>query len=94
MLKELGNDDREVVISTHQLCDYLRVAETRFRSLDSLYVQSIAPGIKKRKRSETPPEEITSSDEARYAEQEERTAKRIANGDPDYETEPSGSSSQ
>lgn len=45
----------------------------------------IAPGIKKRKRSETPEDRIASGDEAWYVKQEERTAKRIAGDDPDYE---------
>jgi hypothetical protein len=40
--------------------------------------------VKKRKRSETPPEEIKADDEVRYAEQEERAAKR-ADHDIDYE---------
>jgi hypothetical protein len=39
--------------------------------------------IRKRKRSETPPEAIGSSDEARYAEQEKRASKR-ADYDMDY----------
>ena len=46
---------------------------------------SILPGVKKRKRSETPPERIASDDEARYAEQVERAAKRMADNDSDYE---------
>jgi hypothetical protein len=33
--------------------------------------------IKKRRRTPTPPEEITSSDEVKYAEQEERVAKHV-----------------
>jgi len=52
---------------------------------ESLGERSIGPGVKKRKRSETAPEEITSGDESRYIEQEERAAKRMADGDPDYE---------
>jgi hypothetical protein len=52
--------------------------------LESLGEHSIAPGLKKRKRSETPPDRITSGDEARYAEQEERAAKHMADDDPDY----------
>lgn len=46
--------------------------------------QSLAKEVKKRKRSETPPEDIRTGDEARYAEQEERAAKR-ANHDMDYQ---------
>lgn len=50
-----------------------------------LVKHSILPGVKKRKRSETPPERIASDNEARYIEQEERAAKRMADDDPDYE---------
>jgi hypothetical protein len=59
---------------------------------ESLGEHLVGPGIKKRKRSETPPEEITSNDEARYVEQEERAAKRIAEDDLDYESLSIGSS--
>jgi hypothetical protein len=45
---------------------------------------SLGNNVKKRKRSETPPEEIRSNDEARHVEQEERAAKR-ADHDMDYE---------
>ena len=46
--------------------------------LESLGEHSIAPGLKKRKRSETPPNQITSGDEAGYVKQEERAAKHMA----------------
>ena len=53
--------------------------------LESLGEHSIASRLKKRKRSETPPDQITSSDEAKYVKQEERAAKRMADDDRDYE---------
>jgi hypothetical protein len=81
---ELGDEGRELVISTRQLCEYLDAAETMVGGVELLGEHSLHPGIKKRKRSETPPEEINSGDEARYVEQEERAAKRIAEGDSDY----------
>jgi len=62
--------------------------------LESLGEHSLAPGLKKRKRSETPPDEIASSDEAIYAEQEERTAKRMLQEDSDYEGSPIQDSSE
>ena len=46
-----------------------------------------AKEVKKRKRSATPPEEITAGDEARYAEEERRVAKR-ADYDMDYQDNP------
>jgi hypothetical protein len=60
------------------------MAETKVQRLESLSRSLIAPGLRKRKRSETPPEQITSSDEARYTEQEERVARRMEDKDPDY----------
>ncbi|KAK2765091.1 hypothetical protein FQN54_008790 [Arachnomyces sp. PD_36] len=82
---EIGEEKRELVVSTQELCQYLAAAETKVQQLSSLGKHSIAPGVKKRKRSETPPDQITSGDEARYIEQEERTAKRVEGDDSDYE---------
>jgi len=82
-----------LVVTTQQLCEYLDAAETMAGPLESLGEHSIAPGLKKRKRSETPPDQITSGDEARYVKQEERAAKRMADDDPDYENTSMGSSS-
>lgn len=84
MQQEMGDWDQELTISSEQLCDYLAAAEAKTRKLGSLGQHVIAPGVKKRKRSETPPEEITADDEARYTEREERTAKRLAQADPDF----------
>ena len=83
--EEIGNQDQELVISAQQLCEFLTAAETKVRKRGSLSKDPIPPGVKKRKRSETPSEEIASNDEARYAEQEERAAKRTAENDSDYE---------
>ena len=73
-----------MVVSAEQFCKYLTMAETKVQRLESLSRSLIAPGLRKRKRSETPPEQITSSDEARYTEQEERVARRMEDNDPDY----------
>ncbi|KAF2726979.1 hypothetical protein EJ04DRAFT_539181 [Polyplosphaeria fusca] len=64
--EEIGENDQDLMVSAEQLCDYLTAAEKKVQQLGSLGKHSIAPRVKKRKRSETPPEEITSSDEARY----------------------------
>ena len=61
------------------------MAETVAGQSESLGEHSVAPGVKKRQRSETPSEQIASDDEARYVEHEERAAKRVAEGEPDYE---------
>ncbi|KAF1952620.1 hypothetical protein CC80DRAFT_527689 [Byssothecium circinans] len=57
-----------------QLCRYVDAAESKVRR--ALRTESLGNNVKKRKRSEIPPEEIQSSDEAKYAKQEERAAKR------------------
>ena len=81
------------MVSAQQLCQYLTAAETKVRQLGSLGKHSMAPGLKKRKRSETPPDHIASGDEARYADQEERALKRMADDDPEYENTSMRSSS-
>ncbi|KAF2804388.1 uncharacterized protein BDZ99DRAFT_397834 [Mytilinidion resinicola] len=81
--EELGDEDAEICISGIQLCRYVDAAESKVRR--ALRKESLADNVNKRKRSETPPEEIQSSDDARYAKQEERAAKRTADHDIDYE---------
>ncbi|KAH8695787.1 hypothetical protein GQ44DRAFT_779736 [Phaeosphaeriaceae sp. PMI808] len=54
--------DREFVVSTKQLCEYLDAAESA-RRLGPFSKNEIAPGFTIQRRSLTPPEEITSSDE-------------------------------
>ncbi|KAF2787667.1 hypothetical protein K505DRAFT_316306 [Melanomma pulvis-pyrius CBS 109.77] len=83
--EEIGTQDQELVIPAQQLCQFLTAAEVKVRQRGSLSKDPIPPGVKKRKRSETPPEEIASGDEARYVEEEKRAAKRIADDDLDYE---------
>jgi hypothetical protein len=83
--REIGEEDRELIVPSEQLCQYLAAAESKVQQTESLGKHSIGPGVRKRKRSPTPPEEITSSDEVRYVEREERAAKRMADDDPDYE---------
>ncbi|KAH8714047.1 hypothetical protein GQ44DRAFT_752139 [Phaeosphaeriaceae sp. PMI808] len=85
-LRESRGKDREIVITTQQLCEYLDAAETKVARLKSLSEDSIAPGLKKRKRAETPPDQITSGDEAKYVGQEERAAKRMAEDETDTKT--------
>ncbi|KAL5118396.1 hypothetical protein ACEQ8H_003746 [Pleosporales sp. CAS-2024a] len=79
---ELGDEDTDVYISGSQLCQYLDAVEARVKRVRGK--PSNSKEIKKRPRSESPPEEIRASDEASYAKQEERAAKR-ADLDLDYE---------
>ncbi|KAF7513922.1 hypothetical protein GJ744_006536 [Endocarpon pusillum] len=81
---ELGDDDMEINISGAQLCEYLTAAERRVQRVQSLGKHTIAREVKKRKRSETPPEEIRSGDEAWYIEQEKEHSERTADQDSDY----------
>ena len=80
----IGGGDREILLSTQQLCQYLAAAEDKIRGQRALVKHSILPGVKKRKRSETPPERLASDDEAKYAEQELKAIKRIEKDDQDY----------
>jgi hypothetical protein len=80
---ELRDEERELVISTRQLCEYLDAAEA-MGGVESLGEHSLRPGIKKRKKLKIPPEELKSSNEEKYIEQEKRDAKRIADDDCGY----------
>lgn len=80
-----GDKNRELIVTTQQLCEYLHAAETKVARLESLSEDSIAPELKKRKRPKTPPDQITSGDKAKYVRLEERAAKRVAEDDSDYE---------
>ncbi|KAH0565679.1 hypothetical protein GP486_000919 [Trichoglossum hirsutum] len=76
--------DREILLSTQQLCQYLTDGEDQVRRWEMLSKNPIPPGVKKRKRSRTPPERITSDDKAKYVEQEQKAAKRMEDDDSDY----------
>jgi hypothetical protein len=78
----MGDEDTFIHISGTTLCEYLNAADSKEEQALGKHV--FAREIKKRKRSETPPEEIRAGDEARYAKEEERVAKR-ADRDMDYQ---------
>ncbi|KAH8723921.1 hypothetical protein GQ44DRAFT_577396, partial [Phaeosphaeriaceae sp. PMI808] len=81
----IDSEERKIKVSTQDICHYLVIAEDKIRRQNTLIKHTVVPGVKKRKRLETPSEEITSSDEARYVKEEEREAKRMADGDLDFE---------
>ncbi|CAI6342366.1 unnamed protein product [Periconia digitata] len=83
--EELGDQNREINVSGQQLCQFLAAAENKVQQDRSLSKHLVAPGIRKRKRPDTPPEEIASSDEAQYMEQERKVARRMEAQDPNYE---------
>jgi hypothetical protein len=68
-------------MSNLELYQYIGAAEEKTRGQRALVRNSILPGFKMRKRSETPSERIASDDEAAYAEQEQRVVKRMADHD-------------
>lgn len=82
---EIRDQGQDLTISAEQLCQFLTAAEIKVHQRASLIVTPLAPWIRKRKRSEPPLEEVTSGDEARYVELEERATKRMADEDSDYE---------
>jgi len=79
-----GREIITLLLSTQEPCQYLATTEDKIQGQRVLVKHSILPEGKKRKRSETPPERMASDDKARYVEQEERAAKRIADDNPDY----------
>ncbi|CAE7205668.1 FabG [Pyrenophora teres f. teres] len=83
---QLGSEDEEIHISSQQLCKSLEAAERRVQQLQSgsLIQTFLSPNIKKRRRSETPPEEIGPEDETQYNQQEWNVAKRLKEKDWDY----------
>ena len=92
--EEMEDLDQELIISARQLCEFLDAAEVKVLQKGLLSKDILPVGVKKRKRSETPLEEIAFSDEARYIQQEERAEKRIAESDSDYKNISAKSSSK
>jgi ribosomal protein L35 len=78
----VGEEGTFIYIPGSKLCEYLNAADSKEEQALGKHV--FDKEVKKRKRSETPPEEMKADDEARYAEQMERAAKR-ADIDMDYE---------
>ena len=76
--KEIGDGHTEICISRIKLCHYLTEAED---TQEALGKQLFFGRVRKRKRSETPHEEIGSANEERYADLEERAQKRILDCD-------------
>jgi hypothetical protein len=82
--EQLGDQGEEIHLSSQQLCQFLYAAESKVQQLGSLGKHFVSPSIKKRKRSETPPEEIGSGDEAQYIQQERKVPKCLEDDDCDY----------
>jgi hypothetical protein len=88
LAEDIRTDDREISISSKTLCLYLTDAERcdRGPSPTPRSVEStIRPGAVRCPRLETPPDTLTSDDEARYRQEEDRAANRTALNDPDYD---------
>ncbi|KAF2799726.1 hypothetical protein K505DRAFT_332307 [Melanomma pulvis-pyrius CBS 109.77] len=56
----IKDENPEITVSSQQLCEYIAAAEDKIRRQSMLIKHSILPGVKKRKRSESPPETIAS----------------------------------
>jgi hypothetical protein len=76
--------DEEVSLSSETLCHYLEVAEARTKAKRGGLQDSPEPGVRKRRRSSTPPEELVSDDEATFRVQEEHTANKAELDDLSY----------
>jgi hypothetical protein len=81
---ELGDVDAPITISAQQLCKFLVEAETKSKQARTGGKHRVAPGVRKRRRSETPPEEIAKADEERYKNQEQKVVRRMESQDPAY----------
>lgn len=85
LAEDIRTKDREISISSETLCLYLAYAERcdRGPSPNPRSISTMRRDAVKRPRSETPPDTLTSDDEANQQE-EDRAAKRVALKDPEY----------
>ncbi|CAI6336750.1 unnamed protein product [Periconia digitata] len=82
--KDVMNSNVQIGISAAQLCQFLNDAEDFSRAETASSDEDFPTYGKRDRRTRTPPEEITASDEERITESEERAAKRVAHDDPEY----------
>jgi hypothetical protein len=84
--KDIRTDNREIFISAGTLCLYLADAETcdRGPSPTPRSKSTIKANAVIHDRSETPPDTLTSDEETKYQQEEDRAAKRAALKDPEY----------
>jgi hypothetical protein len=83
--KEAGSDT-DLLISRGKLCEYLRDAElSELTSKPNGGVSETLPaGVRKRRRSSTPPEQLNTDDEHQFEEHENRAVKRSHRDDFSY----------
>ena len=58
--------DQQVSLSSELLCKYLDDGEALEKAWSSGFTNSLKPGVQKRRRAETPPEELASSNKAAF----------------------------
>jgi len=77
---------KTLFISSVSLCAYLQDAELCDSKIKQRagVSQALKSGVRKRRRSRTPPEHLNADDEHRFQEDEYRTAKRAERGDLSY----------
>jgi hypothetical protein len=78
---EMGDEDAVLCIFEIELFQFLAAAEKKARYIPLPGKHSVASGVRKRRRSETSPEEIRSDGDTRYIEQEVKAAKCTTNHD-------------
>ncbi|KAG9246897.1 hypothetical protein BJ878DRAFT_532941 [Calycina marina] len=76
----------DIQISAEQLFAFLERAEAKAKRVKNGegLVRSVKPWVRKRRRDSTPPEQIASDREGRFAEQEQREAKKAMKDDVSY----------
>lgn len=80
--------DRELLITSRQLCDFLSRAEEeqRVQTLQQGSINRLRPGVGKRRRPQTPPEQLSSEEERSVEKKRESKSGRCSN---DFRPNPS-----
>ena len=82
----LGGQDRDIIVTGQQLCQFLNEAETLHRLDPTTQYPGVDPtGVNFKRLSSSPPDTNASHDEARFADQQKTDADRATAADPDWE---------
>ena len=82
--RQLKDLDRDIFVSCSELYQYLEEAEATAKIAESSKIVR-NPKLKKRRRTQTPEEQLNDRDEDAFAKSEERTAKRQDVDDSSYQ---------
>lgn len=75
--------DKDIIVTSDELFQYLKQAEAIVKMTESSHL-SQTPRLKKRRRTQTPEEQLDDRDEDAYAEDEEHISKRRDLDDASY----------